>query len=213
MAGPIASLTVRISAQIAELQKGMAEGTRVIKKFGDDFEGIATRASAVGTFFGNIAADMAKALVGSLGRAFNDAITQSQKFSNAFIGLSSVARAFGTSTDEATGAARRLSADGLLPLADASTGLKNLLAAGFNLPQATKLMEAFKDSAAFGRQGALSFGDAVRSATEGVKNGNSILVDNAGVTKNLSQILKEAGFSAQDLSKASSDVGVQDGAL
>lgn len=209
MAGPIASLTVRISAQIAELQKGMAEGTRVIKKFGDDFEGIATRASAVGSFFGNIAADMAKALVSNLGRAFGDAITQSQKFSNAFIGLSSVARAFGTSTDEAAAAARRLSADGLLPLGDAASGLKNLLAAGFNLPQATKLMEAFKDSAAFGRQGALSFGDAVRSATEGVKNGNSILVDNAGVTKNLSQILKEAGFSAQDLSRASTDVGVR----
>lgn len=205
----VASLAVRISAQIAELQKGMADGTRAVKSFGDSFEGIATRASAVGTFIGNIAADMARALVSNLGQAFTEAISLSQKFQNAFIGLSSVARAFGTDADTATRAARTLAADGLLPIGDAATGLKNLLAAGFSLPEATRLMEAFKDSAAFGRQGALSFGDAVRSATEGVKNGNSILVDNAGVTKNLSQILKEAGFSAQDLSRASTDVNVR----
>lgn len=205
----VSQLTVRISAQIADLQKGMAEGTKAVKDFGSSFEGIATRASAVGSFIGNIAADMAKSLISNLGHAFSEAISLSQKFSNAFIGLGSVARAFGSDADSATAAARKLSADGLLPIADAATGLKNLLAAGFSLPEATRLMEAFKDSAAFGRQGALSFGDAVRSATEGVKNGNSILVDNAGVTKNLSQILKEAGFSAQDLSKAATDVNIR----
>jgi hypothetical protein len=204
-----ANLVVRVSAQIAEFQKSFNDATKVAKDFASDFEGIATRAAAVGTFFGGIAKDIAQSLASGFASAIRDAVKFSSEFSNAFIGLSSVARAFGTNTDAATSAAKRLSADGLLPLKDSATGLKNLLAAGFNLPQATKLMEAFKDSAAFGRQGALSFGDAVRSATEGVKNGNSILVDNAGVTKNLSQILKEAGFSAQDLSRASSDVSVR----
>jgi hypothetical protein len=127
----------------------------------------------------------------------------------ALIGLSSVARAFGQNQDEANQAARRLATDGLLTVTDAAKGLKNLLAAGFELPQAVKLMERFKDSAAFGRQSALSFGEAVSSATEGIKNGNSILVDNAGVTKNLSVILEEAGFSAQDLMKATTDVNVR----
>jgi hypothetical protein len=70
-------------------------------------------------------------------------------------------------------------------------------------------MNRFKNSAAFGRQSALSFGAAVSSATEGIKNGNSILVDNAGVTKNLSVMLTEAGYSAQDLGQASSDAGVR----
>lgn len=195
-----ASLVVRVSAQIAEFQKSFDDAKKTTQDFADNFEGIATRAAAVGSFFGNIAADMAKSLASGLAGAIRDAVKFSSEFSNAFIGLASVARAFGSSTDEATAAAKKLSADGLLPLKDSATGLKNLLAAGFSLPQATKLMEAFKDSAAFGRQGALSFGDAVRSATEGVKNGNSILVDNAGVTKNLSVILKEAGFTMQDLS-------------
>jgi len=205
----VASLLVRVAADIAEFRSEFREATRVADRFAGDFEGIATRAAAVGTFIGNIATDIAKSLARGLAEGFKDAIRLSSEFNNAFIGLSSVARAFGTDADLAKQAAQRLSADGLLPLKDSATGLKNLLAAGFNLDQATQLMNAFKDSAAFGRQSALSFGDAIRSATEGVKNGNSILVDNAGVTKNLSQILKEAGFSAQDLSRASSDAGVR----
>lgn len=206
---PIATLTVKLGAQIAEFQSEFRDAAKAAQKFQDDFQGVATKASAVGSFFGTIAADIAKSLARGFGDAIRDAVRFSSEFHNAFIGLSSVARAFGADTDTATAAARKLSSDGLLPLKDSATGLKNLLAAGFNLDQSVKLMDAFKDSAAFGRQGALSFGDAVRSATEGVKNGNSILVDNAGVTKNLSQILKEAGFSAQDLSRASSDAGVR----
>lgn len=127
----------------------------------------------------------------------------------ALTGLSSVARAFHQNIDEATNAARSLARDGLMTVTDAALGLKNLLAAGFSLPQAVKLMERFKDSAAFGRQSALSFGQAITSATEGIKNGNSILVDNAGVTKNLSVILEEAGFSAQDLMRATTDANVR----
>jgi len=144
-------------------------------------------------------------VVSYLDKAVDAAVRQQ----NALMGLSSVARGTGNSIDAATQAAKDLTADGLMPIGDAATGLKNLLASGFSLPQAIKLMEAFKDSAAFGRQGSLEFGQAISSATEGIKNGNSILVDNAGVTKNLSNILVDAGFSAQDLSKASQDAGVR----
>lgn len=206
---PIATLTVKLSAQIAEFQSEFRNATKEAQKFADNFEGIATRAAAVGTFIGGVALKIASSLASAFGQGLRDAIRLSSEFSNAFIGLGSVARAFGTDADAATAAARKLSADGLLPLKDSATGLKNLLATGFSLDQSIQLMNAFKDAAAFGRQGALSFGDAIRSATEGVKNGNSILVDNAGITKNLSQILKEAGFAAQDLSKASSDAAVR----
>ncbi len=137
------------------------------------------------------------------------ALDAANKNQAALTGLSSVARAFGSNVDAATNAARSLAKDGLMSVTDAAIGLKNLLAAGFSLDQATTLMLRFRDSAAFGRQSALSFGQAVTSATEGIKNGNSILVDNAGVTKNLSVILEEAGFSAQDLMKATTDSSVR----
>lgn len=165
--------------------------------------GVASQATAVAV--GMLIDKVAVGLV----RGFNDTLQAANKLDAGLIGLSSVAKAFGGDADKAKDAAKSLAADGLLSVGDAATGLKNLLASGFSLDQATELMNRFKDAAAFGRQGSLSFGEAVRSATEGVKNGNSILVDNVGITKNLSQILVEAGFSAQDLSKASSDVNVR----
>lgn len=141
--------------------------------------------------------------------AIGGAVEAANREQAALTGLASITRAFKVDTDAAMKAAQSLAEDGLMTVGDAALGLKNLLAAGFNLDQATKLMERFKDSAAFGRQSALSFGRAVTSATEGIKNGNSILVDNAGVTKNLSVILEEAGFSAQDLMRATTDASVR----
>jgi hypothetical protein len=136
-------------------------------------------------------------------------VTSANRLQSALTGLSSVSRAFGQDQKAATRAAQELANDGLMTVADAATGLKNLLATGFSLDQAITLMKRFKDSASFGRQSALSFGQAVSSATEGIKNGNSILVDNAGVTKNLSVILEEAGYSMQDVMRTSQDAGVR----
>lgn len=153
-------------------------------------------------------AGLATAAHGLVG-VINETVAAANKEQAAMTGLVSISKAFGQSSDDATKAAKELTRDGLLNIADAARGLKNLLQSGFSLDQAIILMNRFKDSAAFGKQSALSFGDAVASATEGIKNGNSILVDNAGVTKNLSIILEEAGFSAQDLMKATTDANVR----
>lgn len=139
----------------------------------------------------------------------DSSIAAANKYQNALLGLASISKAFGHDVDQATAAAESLAKDGLMTVADSARGLKNLLQSGFSLPEAIKLMERFKDSAAFGKQGALEFGEAIVGATEGIKNGNSILVDNAGVTKNLSRILEEAGFSAQDLMRATTDANVR----
>lgn len=128
-------------------------------------------------------------------RAYNDVQA-------AQLGLQSIAAFKGIDQQAATAAVNglKLVQDGLLTTGEASAALKNLLSSGFSLDQSIELLKRFGDSAAFGRQSALGFGQAIVSATEGVKNQNSILVDNAGVTKNLSVILKERGFQLQDLS-------------
>jgi len=142
-------------------------------------------------------------------KAIKDSISATVEYRNAMMGLGSVAAGAGEDLDEVRKAAEDLASDGLMPLSDAATGLKNLLATGFNLEQSITIMERLKDAAAFGRQGTLEFGEAVRTATEGIKNGNSILVDNAGVTKNLSVMLKEAGISANRLANAADDAQVR----
>ncbi|MEU2203588.1 phage tail tape measure protein [Microbacterium oleivorans] len=142
-------------------------------------------------------------------RVMDTATDSANKYDAALLGLTSIADHFGQSADTAKKAAQTLASDGLMTVTEAAGGLKNLLASGFSLPEAIQLMNRFKDSAAFNRQAALGFGEAIVGATEGIKNGNSILVDNAGVTKNLSVILEEAGYSAQDLMNATSDASIR----
>lgn len=145
----------------------------------------------------------------ALALGLKSVVKAANDYEKSMIGLSTVSEAFGVSVDEATRAAKSLSDDGLLTITDAAAGLKNLLATGFSLPEAINLMNGFKDSAAFNRQGMLGFGEAIVGATQGLKNQNSIMVDNAGITKNLSIILKEAGMSANDLGLVTSDASVR----
>ena len=70
-------------------------------------------------------------------------------------GLVSVGRKMGESQMILLGAVDRLSTDGLLKQTEAAGALRKILATGIGLPLSIKLMEAFKDAAAFGRQGML----------------------------------------------------------
>lgn len=134
---------------------------------------------------------MTTATLASLGLGLRSVVDAANQVERANIGLATTARYAGVNLDEARAAAKSLTEDGLISLAEASQGLQNLLSRGFSLPEAIELMNRFKDSAAFNRQASLEFGQAVVSATEGLKNENSILVDNAGVTKNVSIMWKE----------------------
>ncbi|MBK8467728.1 MAG: hypothetical protein IPL32_18090 [Chloracidobacterium sp.] len=86
-------------------------------------------------------------------------------------------------------------ADGLVPASNAVTAYKNLLMRGYSTEQIETVMNALKNASAFGRQASLTMGQAVQSATEGLKNENSILVDNSGVTKNVSMMWKDYAAS------------------
>lgn len=204
------------TANIKAVITAQDNASGVVQQFGKNVDkstsGVVTSTKRASDGFANLAVAAVGASIASrkLYDVISDSVAAANKYQGALIGLNSIAKAFGHDADEARRSAEALAKDGLLTVADAARGLKNLLQSGFSLPQAIKLMERFKDSAAFGRQNALSFGEAVASATEGIKNGNSILVDNAGVTKNLSRILEEAGFSAQDLMKATTDLNVRE---
>lgn len=202
-----ANIRAVISAQdnaskvVSQFGNNVAKSTGKITKSNDNVNSSFNRIVASTLIMGTAS----KKLLGVI----DESVEAANKYQNALLGLDSISKAFGVDAIKAKEAAESLAKDGLLTVADSARGLKNLLQSGFSLPQAVKLMERFKDSAAFGKQAALTFGDAVASATEGIKNGNSILVDNAGVTKNLSRILEEAGFSAQDLMRATTDASVR----
>ena len=145
----------------------------------------------------------ATGLVVAWGKACISAATGTE---NAFRGLQSILTGQGRDFGQAQGFIQEYIADGLIPLQNAVTAYKNLAARGYSDTQIQNVLTALKDSAAYGRQASYSLGDAVTSATEGLKNENSILVDNAGVTKNVAKMwqdyAKSVGTTSANLTQA-----------
>lgn len=128
------------------------------------------------------------AAVVSFGKKCVEVASETQ---SAWVGLSSILNGQKKSFGEANRFIQDYISDGLVPLNNAVTAYKNLAARGYSTEQIEKTMTALKDAAAFGRQASYSYGDAISTATEGLKNENSILVDNAGVTKNVAKMWED----------------------
>ena len=194
----LGELAIAIALKTGALEQGLKEVQRKLKDHGKKVRGASKDydklAIAAGVAFWKITSAVNSGI-----KAFND-------FNNSMVGLRSIVQGTGASFQEAQGFIDDFISDGLIPASDAATALKNLLARGFELGEAVTIMNRFKDAAAFGRQGSLSLGEAVKTATEGIKNENSVLVDNAGVTKNVSVMWKEyaetIGKSVNDLTLA-----------
>lgn len=199
------SVVARFKADMSNFNKGLKEAQQGLKNTGgrikEAVQQLGSALQEVGVIAGATFAGVTAGLALS--------IRESNRYSSALMGLRTIAERNGESFENVQGVLEKLTEDGLLPVSDAASALKNLLATGFSLDEATDLMIGFKDSAAFGRQGALQFGEAIVGATEGIKNQNSILVDNAGITKNLSVILREQGKSVNDLQNVTSDASVR----
>lgn len=209
---------VNIKAEVKDAQDKINSIAKSLKGLGSDSQEAQGKTRGLSGSLGGLTGSFITANLASMaitrGLSFlknelQNSIQEANKYTNAMIGLSSVAGAFGQSQDEARRASVELARDGLMSVTEAGEGLKNLLATGFNLEEAINLMNGFKDAASFNRQGTLEFGDAIVGATQGIKNQNSIMVDNVGITKNLSNILKEAGLSQNDLGLVTSDASVR----
>ncbi len=142
-----------------------------------------------------------KALV-DFGKSSVKATTE---LANAMTGLKSIMDGQGRSFSNAQKFINEYISDGLIPATNAITAYKNLASRKYTDTQIQQVLVALKDSAAFGRQASYSLGDAVTTATEGLKNENSILVDNAGVTKNVAKMwedyAKSIGTTANNLTQ------------
>lgn len=112
------------------------------------------------------------------------------QYTGAIKGLDSIATGRGIGGDEMTRALEGVT-DAFFGAASAATAYKNLLSRGYTLDQATQVINRLKDAATYGRQANLSLEEAVVNATEGIRNENSILVDNAGVTKNVAKMWED----------------------
>lgn len=192
----VGNLNVRIGADTSGLTSGINSAQKSLNTFSS------VAANAVSVAIGTV---MVKAFQ-SLSGAVTSSIKTFNDFNAAQIGLKSILDAQGKDFNSANKFIQDYISDGLVPLGDAVTAYKQLAQRGYSEEQAQKSLLALKDSSAFARQASLSMGEAIRGATEGLKNENSILVDNAGVTKNVSVMWKEyadsIGVGVNSLTKA-----------
>ena len=135
-----------------------------------------------------------------------ESIQAASELADAMTGLQSIMDGQGRSFAAAKKFIQEYTADGLVPATNAINAYKSLALRGYDDSQIQQVLIALKDSAAFGRQSSYTLGQAVESAAEGLKNENSILVDNAGVTKNVAKMWQEyadsIGVSVNNLSQA-----------
>ena len=134
-----------------------------------------------------------------------EASKAAREASDSMMGLRSILEGQGRSFSDAKKFIDEYIQDGLIPATDATAAYKNLASRGYDDTQIKQVMTALKDASAYGRQASYSMGEAVKSATEGLKNENSVLVDNAGVTKNVAKMWEDyarsIGTTSQNLTQ------------
>lgn len=192
----------RSSEKGSEKVKGdMREITETAKKSGKKLGssvggGVQSFMSNASASFGKLGAAMAATFsVAKIIQFAKEASNAERQLSDALTGLQSIVEGQGRSFSTAQYFIDEYIKDGLIPAANAITAYKNLASRGYDDTQIRQVMTALKDASAYGRQAGYSMGDAVQGATEGLKNENSVLVDNAGVTKNVAKMWDEYAAS------------------
>ena len=208
--------------QLALRIKMLVEGAKSVLGLSNDVKGLRNEASkpipdptpelrAGADRTADAIASLSRRVVGLVGiaeikRFVDESVEQYGRAEKAYRGLEAVANYTGQGIGKALAAVRELTSDGLVNETEMSKAMQSLLQFGFTVEQATKFLKASKDTAAFNAAAHLSMGEAISDAAEGIRNENSVLVDNMGLAKNLSVIYKEygetVGKTADELTKS-----------
>ena len=144
-------------------------------------------------------------------------VEAASKSETAWAGLGFVLNANNRSLTEAKGFLEDYVSDGLVPLTDAIKAYQNMVMTGFDTGQIEDMMKVLKDSAAFGRQGQYTMGEAIEKTTQGFRMENSVLSDSAGIQKNLAKMYddyaRSIGTTANNLTRAQKNQAIYNGVM
>ena len=201
----IGQLVIDLKTKTESLEKGLETAKKKLQEIEDQNEQVKKSNKGLDASFMAMAVGIVAAL-SKVKSAINSGVDAYKEYESASKGLESIVKGQGLSFNNAQNFIKDYISDGLIPLSDATLAYKNLAARGYNQEQIEKTMIALKDAAAFGRQSTYEYGQAIATATEGLKNENSILVDNAGVTKNVAKMwqdyAKSVGKTTEQLTQA-----------
>lgn len=134
-----------------------------------------------------------------------EALSMASSVEVSFLKLQTVLASTGKSFANAYSFINKYTQDGLVSVGQATEAYANLAQRGYNTDQIQTVLDIIKESAMVGRQAGLTVGEAVITATQGIKQGNSVLLDNAGIQTNLAKMwqnyAKEINTSSNNLSE------------
>lgn len=186
----IGQLVIDLKIRTEALEKGLETAKKKLQEIEKQNERVKSSNSGLDASFIAMSASIAASLV-KIKSAVDEGVNAYKQYESANKGLESIVKGQGLSFSNAQSFIEEYIADGLIPLSDATLAYKNLASRGYSEEQIKSTMLALKDAAAFGRQSTYEYGEAIATATEGLKNENSILVDNAGVTKNVAKMWQD----------------------
>lgn len=186
----IGELVINLKTKTEALEKGLETAKQKLEQIENQNKQVQSSNNQLDASFIAMSASIVASLV-KIKSTLDDSIDKYNEYVSANTGLKSVLDGQGQSFSKAQSFIEEYIKDGLIPLSNAVTAYKNLALRGYNDEQIQQVMINLKDAAAFGRQSTLEYGYAIQSATEGLKNMNPVLVDNAGVTKNMSVMYEE----------------------
>lgn len=160
---------------------GITDGTKRASKGFDGFKDTLTQVGAISAVaFTGLTVGVKKVM---------DVYTEAQ---SSQLGFEATAKKLHIPIDALNASAQRLSADGLIPLTTAQSGLQNLMQAGLtDVEQMERLMRNFKDEAVFGKSASIDLSTAVSNLSESFKTESSSLGNLSGITENYSDILEK----------------------
>jgi hypothetical protein len=159
--------------------------------------------SAMAGFAAAVGIAFSVAAVVSFGKS---AVNAASTMSSSLTGLKFLMDAQGRSFANAKKFIDDYVSDGLVPATNAIAAYKNLVSRGYDTSQIETILTVMKDTATYNRQASYTMGEAIQTASEGLKNENSILVDNVGITTNVAKMwdkfAKSIGTTANNLTLA-----------
>lgn len=154
---------------------------------------------------GIVKAVFAGVAVNAIINQLQESIDIAKKAQVSFTAFSSVVKAKSVDMSKAMEAVNYISKEGAVTMTETQQAMQNLLQRGYSVNQAKEALDVLRNSAAFGKAAHLEFGEAIVSATEGLRQENSILVDNAGITTNVAKMwenyAKQIGVTTESLSQ------------
>lgn len=174
-------LSLDVKANIESAVSGLNDLNNTVKR-------VATSTLGLGNAFSSLKSAILPVLAAF---SFKEIIDQGERLDDVFKKIGQLSKQTGISFKAIENAANSLSQDGLIPLEDSITSLRNLLRTGMSLDQARKLLNAFRESAALGSKDGTSLGESIKNASEAFLTGNTRVLKSIGIYINANEAQRE----------------------